>query len=115
MLDPFVDVYKIASSETTDIPLLRKVARTGKPVIVSLGGATFAEVVEAVEMLTAEKSKIALLYCVQQYPMHFSSANVAAVKTLAARFPHVVVGYSDHSLFPDPAVVPAVISIERSC
>ncbi|MBS3138978.1 N-acetylneuraminate synthase family protein [Candidatus Woesearchaeota archaeon] len=108
ILNPYVDVYKIASAETSDIPLLKKVARAGKPVIISLGGATLKETVEAVDAVKAEgNDRIALLYCVQKYPMPFASANISALKTLRKRFPDVVVGYSDHSLMPDPAVVPA--------
>jgi len=105
-LQPYVDVYKIASSELTHIPLLTKAARTGKPVIVSVGAGIMNEVDEAVKTVKNAGGSISLLYCVQKYPTPLEMANVTAVQTLKKRFPDVVIGYSDHSLQPDPAIVP---------
>jgi sialic acid synthase SpsE len=101
LLDPFVDVYKIASSETSHIPLLQKVARTGKPVLFSIGGATMDEVQEAFAVLRAEgNEQIAILQCVQKYPTPLVNANVTALRTLQYTFPRAVLGYSDHSIKP---------------
>lgn len=105
MLDPYVELYKIASSELTHIPLLKKVARTGKPIIISLGSATLEEIEEAVAAIHEEGNfSITLLQCVLKYPTPLHLANVSAVRTIKERFPSVMVGYSDHSL--EPANVP---------
>lgn len=107
LLNPYVDVYKIASSETTHIPLLKKVAKTGKPIFFSIGGADVEEVVEAVKSIKEEgNNHISILYCVPKYPAPFGLANVKAIKSLEEQFPDAVIGYSDHSLNPDPITVP---------
>jgi len=106
MLDPYVELYKIASSELTHIPLLKKVARTGKPIIISLGGAKLEEIEEAVKAIFEEgNTSVVLLHCVLKYPTPLHLANVSAVRTIKEKFPSVLVGYSDHSL--EPADVPA--------
>ncbi len=105
MLDPYVELYKIASSELTHIPLLKKVARTGKSIIISVGSATLEEIEEAVAAIHEEgNTSIALLQCVLKYPTPLHLADVSAVRTIKERFPSVIAGYSDHSL--EPAVVP---------
>jgi len=89
--------YKVASFEILDIPLLRYIAQTGKPVIMSTGMATEQEVDEAVEALRdAGCSELALLKCTSAYPAPPDEMNLRAIKTLAERF-GCVVGLSDHS------------------
>jgi len=108
LLNPYVDVFKVASSETTHIPLLKKIAKTGKPIIFSIGGADIEEVLEAVKAVREEgNNNISILYCVPKYPTPFELANVKAIKSLGQQFPNVVIGYSDHSLNPDPITIPA--------
>jgi len=105
-VDPYVSLYKIGSSELTHIPLLQKVAKTGKPIIFSIGGAELTEVQEAVQAIKAEgNTQIGMLYCVVTYPAPLEEANVKAVKTLQQLFPDIVIGYSDHSF--NPIQVPA--------
>lgn len=89
--------YKIASFENGDIPLIKKVAATGKPIIVSTGTATTAEVDEAVKTLRAAKASFALLKCVSAYPAPPVEMNLRAIPVLAERH-GVPVGLSDHTL-----------------
>ena len=90
--------YKIASFENTDLPLIRYVARTGKPMIMSTGMASEDEIGEAVETARAAGcSEIALLHCVSSYPAPLEQANVRRVSALGHRF-DVVPGLSDHTL-----------------
>lgn len=99
-----VPVYKIASPEIIDTGLLRKVASTGKPVIMSTGMATFEEIDEAVQTLRqAGIQQIALLKCTSAYPAPPEEANLLTIPHLEETF-NVVVGLSDHTLGTTVAV-----------
>jgi N-acetylneuraminate synthase len=93
-----VPVYKIASPEIVDLPLIEKVGRTGKPVIISTGMASSDEIQEALE--TARRSgadEIALLKCTSAYPAPAAGMNLRTIPELANTF-CVPVGLSDHSM-----------------
>lgn len=90
--------YKIASFENTDIPLIRYIARTGKPVIMSTGMATEEEIGEAVEAARSEGCKdLVLLHCVSSYPAPVSQANLRQIQNLGERF-SAMPGLSDHTM-----------------
>ncbi|MCF6246320.1 MAG: pseudaminic acid synthase [Desulfobacula sp.] len=90
--------YKIASFELVDIPLLRKVASTGKPVIMSTGMASLDEIKDAVNALKKGSCRdIALLKCTSAYPAPPEEANLKTITHLAETF-HVPIGLSDHTL-----------------
>lgn len=94
-----VPAYKIASFECTHLPLIRKVARTGKPMIISTGTATLDEISEAVSAATGAGAKdIVLLKCTSQYPADAADANLATMKDMQRRFPEVQIGLSDHTM-----------------
>ncbi len=93
-----VPAYKIASFELVDLPLIRRVAKTGKPLLMSVGMATLSEIEEAVR--TARESgatEIALLKCTSAYPAPPEEMNLRAIPHLADGF-GVPVGLSDHTL-----------------
>jgi pseudaminic acid synthase len=93
-----VPAYKIASPEIVDLPLIEKVARIGKPIIISTGMATCAEITEALE--TARRcgtGDIALLKCTSSYPAPPEAMNLRTIPELARAF-EVPVGLSDHSM-----------------
>lgn len=93
-----VPAYKVASFEVVDIPLLQRIARTGKPVIMSTGMATLAEIDEAVRALQdAGAAQIALLKCTSAYPAPSDEMNLVTIPHLAAAF-GLPVGLSDHTL-----------------
>jgi pseudaminic acid synthase len=93
-----VPAYKIASFELTDLPLLRKVASTGKPVILSTGMATVAEIEEALTTLRgAGAGGVALLKCTSAYPASPEEMNLRTIPDLARRFDRPV-GLSDHTM-----------------
>lgn len=93
-----VSRYKIASFELVDIPLLKKVASTKKPVILSTGMATFSEIEEAVQTLRAGgTTDLTLLKCTSAYPAPPEEANLRTIPHLAQAF-NCKAGLSDHTL-----------------
>lgn len=93
-----VPAYKIASLEIIDLPLIRKVSATGKPVIISTGTASFTEIAMAVEAARQSGCKdLTLLVCTSSYPAEPKDANLGRMKTLSEAF-DVKVGLSDHTL-----------------
>lgn len=93
-----VPAYKIASPEIIDLPLITRVALTGKPIIMSTGMATLAEIDEAVRTIrTAGNTQIALLKCTSAYPAPPQEMNLRTIPHLAQAF-DVPVGLSDHSM-----------------
>jgi len=93
-----VPAYKVASFEVVDLPLLRRIARTGKPVIMSTGMATLAEIDEAVRTLRQAGTRdLALLKCTSAYPAPAEEMNLATIPHLAGAF-GVPAGLSDHTL-----------------
>lgn len=92
-----VPCYKVASFEIVDLQLLRKVAGTGKPIIMSTGMATLAEIEEAVATVRdAGCRQLALLKCVSAYPAAVEETNLRTIPHLKETF-HVTVGLSDHT------------------
>jgi pseudaminic acid synthase len=111
-----IPVYKIASFEVVDIPLIERVAQTGKPIILSTGMATLSEIDEAVRSARkAGASDIALLKCTSAYPAPADELNLRTIPHLSQAF-GVPVGLSDHTLttaVPVAAVALGACIIEK--
>ncbi len=107
-----VSQYKIASFELVDIPLLKKVAQSAKPVIISTGMGTLAEIDEAVRTLRENGTRdITLLKCTSAYPAPVEEANLRTIPHLAEVF-QCRVGLSDHTL--GSAVAVAAVALGAS-
>ena len=99
-----VPVYKIASSEVVDLPLIQKIAATGKPVIMSTGMADLGEIERAVSVIRRHGSgQVALLKCTASYPALPEEMNLKTIPNLAETF-GLPVGLSDHTLGTEIAV-----------
>ena len=99
-----VPAYKIASFELVDLPLIKHIATTGKPVIMSTGMASFAEINEAVRTLRESgNSQLALLKCTSAYPAPLEEMNLCTIPHMAQAF-GLPVGLSDHTLGIEVAV-----------
>lgn len=91
-----VPAFKIASADLTNLPLLRHIARKGKPVILSTGMSTLDEIDEAVAAIAPINPQLVLLHCVSTYPCDDHLVNLRMIPELKARFPQVIIGYSGH-------------------
>lgn len=104
LLAPLVPFFKIASADLTNTPLLRRIAQTNKPVVLSVGASTLEEISGALKTLRdAGAQEIALLHCILNYPTEDQNANLRMLGDLAVRFPDCVIGYSDHTV-PKPGL-----------
>jgi pseudaminic acid synthase len=93
-----ISAYKIASFEIVDLPLIRRIARTGKPIIMSTGMASLGEIEEAIDTAhSAQADQIALLKCTSAYPADPEDMNLRTIPHLSEAF-KVPVGISDHTL-----------------
>ena len=90
--------YKISSMDLVNLPLIKRVAQTGKPMIMSTGMSTMEQITEAVETVyAAGNNNLVLLQCVSSYPASAEDTNLRVLSTLAETF-NVPVGFSDHSI-----------------
>ncbi len=95
--------YKVASFELQDFSLLKAIAQTGKPVIVSSGISNFTEITDSINFLKQHGSdEIAVLHCTSSYPSSYEQMNLAAINKLKEL--GILVGLSDHSLSNIPAI-----------
>jgi N,N'-diacetyllegionaminate synthase len=101
---------KVSSGDLTALPLLAEWAALGRPLWLSTGMATLAEVEQAVAWVTQHSplpahEAVVLFHCVSAYPTPPDQANLRAITTLNQAFPQLAVGWSDHTLGPEAAVV----------
>lgn len=103
---PLVPAFKIGSGETMNLPLLRWIAKHGKPMIVSTGMTGLEEVDEMVEAMRATGVPFAITHCTSEYPPVYEDINLDLIPAYRERY-GIVVGHSDHS----PDITTAVASV----
>ncbi|MBC8331912.1 MAG: N-acetylneuraminate synthase family protein [Anaerolineae bacterium] len=89
--------YKIPSGEVTNLPMLEKIARLGKPVILSSGMSSWDEIDRAVEVIQKHDAPLTVLQCTSEYPCPYEQVGLNVMREMAARY-NVPVGLSDHTL-----------------
>lgn len=89
-------LYKIASGDLKNTPLLKHVAKIGKPMIISTGGGTMEDVQRAYDTIMPINSQLAILQCTASYPAEPQDLNLKVITTYRDKFPDVVIGLSDH-------------------
>ena len=99
-----VPAYKIGSGEADNLPLIRHIARKGKPVIMSTGMQTIETMRASVRILEDAGIEYALLECTNLYPSPAEIVSLKGVTELRQAFPNAVVGFSDHSIGPEMAL-----------
>lgn len=92
-----VEAYKIASTDATNLPFLKKVAQTGKPIFLSTGMCYINEVDAALEEMAIFNTNIVLLQCTANYPIADTEANLNVITTFKERY-DILVGFSDHTV-----------------
>jgi N-acetylneuraminate synthase len=97
-LDALMPAFKISSSDLTISPFVDLIAGMGKPVLLSTGASTLAEIMETVAIIRAHGVELALMHCILNYPTADADANLGMIPDLARRFPDTTIGYSDHTL-----------------
>lgn len=88
--------YKIASGDLRSIPLLKHVASFGKPMIISTGGGSMADIERAYDTLMPINDQICIMQCTSGYPPEYEELNLKVIETFKKRFPDIVIGYSGH-------------------
>ncbi len=99
-----IPAFKIGSGEADNLPLIRHIAKFGKPVIMSTGMQTVETISLSVEILRQAGVPFALLECTNLYPSPPEIVSLRGVSELKAAFPDAVVGFSDHSIGPEMAL-----------
>lgn len=99
-----IPAFKIGSGEADNLPLIRHIAKLGKPVIMSTGMQTVGSLQKSVQILRDFKVPFALLECTNLYPSPPEIVSLKGVTDLKAAFPDAVVGFSDHSIGPTMAL-----------
>jgi N,N'-diacetyllegionaminate synthase len=107
-----VQQYKIASADLVDLELLRYVASTNKPVLLSVGMASLGEVEDAIETFSSyDQGDLLLMHCVSNYPCTDVGLNLNVINTLQSAFGYQV-GYSDHSIGSQSAVLSVALGVK---
>lgn len=97
-LNDLMSVFKISSSDITNLPFISYLCDFGKPIILSTGASYLWEVQEAVDLIETNGNKLCLMHCVLNYPTLNENANIAMIRDIALKFPNAITGYSDHTL-----------------
>ncbi len=97
-LNDMMPVFKISSSDITNFPFIRHIAKFGKPILLSTGASDIGEITEAVDLIRSCGNKLCLLHCVLNYPTLDENANLGMILDQRRRFPEALPGYSDHTL-----------------
>jgi sialic acid synthase len=96
LADLDMPAFKIASGDLKNIPLLRYVAKFGKPMIVSTGGAMMEDVQRAYDAIMPINTQLSFLQCTASYPTEPADMNLRVIISYRERFPNLVIGLSDH-------------------
>lgn len=96
LADLNMPAYKLASGDITNIPLLKYVAKLGKPMIMSTGGATLPDVRRAFEAVYPINRQLCIMQCTAGYPPAWEEMNLRVIETFRKEFPEIVIGFSSH-------------------
>ena len=98
LLENDVDILKIASFDLGNLPFINKIARAGKPTVISIGGGKSDQIKSSLDVLrqSLDESLIAVLHCVSEYPCNYDVLGLDNIQVLKDKFPNILVGLSDH-------------------
>ena len=104
-LNEMMPIFKISSSDLTNLPFIEFMCGFNKPMILSTGASYLWEIQQAVEVIEKAGNPLCLMHCVLNYPTPDENANLGMIKSLIRQFPDHVPGYSDHTLPKDMEVM----------
>ncbi|MCR5421615.1 MAG: N-acetylneuraminate synthase family protein [Lachnospiraceae bacterium] len=97
-LDELMNVYKISSSDLSNLPFIEYQAKKNKPIIMSVGASDLYEIEAAVDTIRrVSEQPVVLMHCVLEYPTPLKDANLLKILSLKRQFPELYIGYSDHT------------------
>jgi len=109
-LQPLVKYWKVGSGDLVNLPFLKFLGNTGKPIILSTGMANIKEIKEAVEIIEKTGNrKIIILQCTTNYPCPPEEANVAGMLDIQKNFPDYPIGFSDHTININASILAAAL------
>ena len=91
-----VDILKIASFDIGNLPLINRIAKTKKPVVVSVGGGQQEQIRSSIELLLKYNDDVTILHCVSEYPCDYTKLGFDNIEFLISEFPQCIIGSSDH-------------------
>lgn len=91
-----VDILKIASFDLGNLPLINRVAKLRKPVVMSVGGGKLDQIRASADVLVRQGVEVAILHCVSEYPCEYNRLGLSNIRTLIKEFPDCAIGSSDH-------------------
>ena len=96
-LNDLMSVFKISSSDITNLPFIDFMCDFGKPIILSTGASYLWEIQEAVDLIEKKGNELCLMHCVLNYPTPNENANISMIKDIS-KISNAITGYSDHTL-----------------
>jgi sialic acid synthase len=96
LCDIGVDIIKVASFDLGNLPFIHRIAKVGKPVVMSVGGGKIDQIRSSIEVLLAHHDEVAVLHCVSEYPCEYNRLGLDNIELLIREFPQCVIGSSDH-------------------
>lgn len=91
-----VDILKVASFDLGNLPLIHRIGKTGKPVVISIGGGKIDQIRSSIEVLRSHHDDVAILHCVSEYPCEYNRLGLDNIQVLKTEFPGCAIGLSDH-------------------
>jgi sialic acid synthase len=91
-----VDIIKIASFDLGNLPLINRIAKLKKPVVMSVGGGKIDQIKSSVKILLNQHEEVSILHCVSEYPCEFNRLGLDNIEVLIREFPECTIGSSDH-------------------
>jgi len=91
-----VDILKLASFDLGNLPFINRIAKLGKPVVMSVGGGKIDQIRSSVEVLLSHHDEVAILHCVSEYPCEYNRLGLDNIEALIKDFPGCTIGSSDH-------------------
>lgn len=91
-----IDLIKVASFDLGNLPLIHRIAKKGKPVVLSVGGGKIEQIRASVKVLLDHHDEVAILHCVSEYPCEYNKLGLDNIEVLIKEFPQCTIGSSDH-------------------